>query len=538
MATVSRTPSTKKRVLIVNGYFDDSHRPIRRPRKLPQAMGPVYLAGAFSPARCEIRLYNEVASGPLEDERLLAWPDMLVLTGLTNAFDRMLHLTAYARTKHPSVIVVAGGPSIRALPLLSQRFFDYPCPGDIEQLREVIADAFGPPFVAGEMLPRYDLAYWIRGIGHVEASRYCNFHCSFCSLTGEGHRYQSYPLDDIRRQILAMGKRKHLLFVDNNFYGSDRDMFVARVELAKEMRQAGYFRDWAAIVTNDFFHKDENLERVRDAGCVLLFSGVESFDAKWLRDVNKLQNTRVSPAELITRCLNAGIMFCYGLMLDVMTRPIADLRRELDFIAGTPAITLPAFLTVPIPLLGTPFFRECLAKGAFLPETKLRDLDGTTLVMRPLDPLDEAVEFVRDMVSFRGYRRRALHHSLGFARRYWSRLDPLQIVMAWTNAALLCADTVASAPPGLDWRTNGRRQRTHVTTTEPVDEVYTPAFRVASRYERYFKPTMVTDEAGNVTSEIAEAASSVQAGGRHWGEAVGFNMSEPSGFPLVARARA
>ncbi len=124
----------KKRILVVNCYFDDSHRRTRRPRKVPQPTGPVYLAGAFSPRLCEIRLYNEVASGPLEDEQLLARPDMLVLTGLTNAFDRMLHLTAYARTKNPKVIVVAGGPSIRVLPFLSRRFFDYPCLGDIEQL--------------------------------------------------------------------------------------------------------------------------------------------------------------------------------------------------------------------------------------------------------------------------------------------------------------------------------------------------------------------------------------------------------------------
>ena len=80
----------------------------------------------------------------MEDEGLLGWPDMLVLTGLTNGFDRMLHLTAYARSKNPKVIVVAGGPAVRALPLLSKKVFDYACLGDIEELCEVIADAFGP----------------------------------------------------------------------------------------------------------------------------------------------------------------------------------------------------------------------------------------------------------------------------------------------------------------------------------------------------------------------------------------------------------
>jgi radical SAM superfamily enzyme YgiQ (UPF0313 family) len=96
----------------------------------------VYLAGACSPL-CVVRLYNEVSSGPLADADLLGWPDMLVLTGLTNAFDRMLHLTAYARTRNPRVIVVAGGPPVRAVPLFSRRFFDYACGGDIDRILPV-----------------------------------------------------------------------------------------------------------------------------------------------------------------------------------------------------------------------------------------------------------------------------------------------------------------------------------------------------------------------------------------------------------------
>ena len=106
-------PSSRKRVLIVNCFFDDSRLPARRTTKFPQAMGPVFLAGAFDTELCEVRLYNEVDSGPLSDAAAFEWADMLVLTGLTNTFDRMLHLTAYARTKKPSVIVVAGGPTIR-----------------------------------------------------------------------------------------------------------------------------------------------------------------------------------------------------------------------------------------------------------------------------------------------------------------------------------------------------------------------------------------------------------------------------------------
>ena len=136
-----RFPLPRKRILIVNCYFDDSRQPIRRTQKIPQAVGPIYLAGFFDLKLCKVRCYTELASGPLEDEQLLGWADMLVLTGLTNSYDRMLHLTAYARSKNPSVIVVAGGPAVRALPLLARRYFDYCCYGDIEEMRDVIADA-------------------------------------------------------------------------------------------------------------------------------------------------------------------------------------------------------------------------------------------------------------------------------------------------------------------------------------------------------------------------------------------------------------
>src|SRR5258708_3025357 len=105
---MSRSSLPRKRVLVVNCYVDYSREPIRRPTKFPQAVGPIFLAGAFARDRCEVRCYDELASGPLEDESLLGWSDMLVLTGLTHCFDRMLHLTAYARTKNSKVIVVAG----------------------------------------------------------------------------------------------------------------------------------------------------------------------------------------------------------------------------------------------------------------------------------------------------------------------------------------------------------------------------------------------------------------------------------------------
>jgi hypothetical protein len=492
----------RKRVLVVNCYFDDSRQPIKRTTKVPQAVGPIYLAGAFAPELCDVRCYTELASGPLEDESLLAWPDMLVLTGLTNSFDRMLHLTAYARTKNPNVIVVAGGPTVRALPLLANRVFDYSCLGDIEELADVIREVFGREYVAEDMLPRYDLAYWLGRIGYVETTRYCNFRCSFCSLTAEGQGYQTYKLDYIRRQILASGKRRRMFFLDNNFYGSDRSHFHARLDLINEMRAAGQFNEWGALVTNDFYSRDENLKRIHEAGCELLFSGLESFDNDWLRTFNKLQNTRAPQVEMIAKSLNAGVVFSYGLMLDVTTRSVSDLRRELNFITGTPEITIPSFVTLSIPLLGTPYFYECVKKGTILPDTKLRDMDGTTVLQRPVDDMDEVVKFVNDLQSLRGFKTRVIKHAIDFTRLYGSKLTKMQLIMAVGAGLLVCAQPVATSLTGMGWARKRKQKRTFVSSTEPLDHMYTPAFRVDSRYESYFRPTMVTDEQGELHEDI------------------------------------
>ncbi len=496
-----RLSASRRRILIVNCYFDESRESVARPHKIPQAVGPIYLAGAFAPELCDVVCYSELASGVLEDPRLLGWPELLVLTGLTSDFDRMLHLTAYARTLNPTVIVVAGGPAVRALPLLARRFFNYVCDGDIEELQDVARDALGSAYVAEEMLPRYDLAYWLGKLGYVESTRYCNFRCSFCSLTGEERAYQTYDLDYIRRQIVAGGKRKRILFIDNNFYGNDREHFRARIGLINELRSLGYFHTWSALVTNDFFRDDENLKLVKDAGCELLFSGVESFDARWLRRQNKLQNTSAPQVELIRKCLEAGIMFAYGLMVDPATRPIEELRCELEFVTATPQITLPSFVTVAIPILGTPYFFDCLKQRTLLPDTKLRDMDGATLTQRTIDPVGEVTKFLADLQSFRGLRSRVIGHCCQFTRLYGHKFSAAQLGAALTNGLLLCAHDLATTFSELRWR-RAVRTRTYISSTEQPDRSYTPAFPVESRFERYFKPTMVTDARGELHDDL------------------------------------
>ena len=201
-------------------------------------MAPAYLAGAFSSTFCDLQLYSELASGLLPTGPCLAGR-ICLFSPPHHCFDRMRHLAAYVGPKIPmSSSLLVGLRS--GLPDFSCQFFDYCCTGDVEQLREVIADAFGPDYVAAEMLPRFDLASWVgQKVGYVETTRNCNFRCSFCSLTGDGLRFDEVFSRLSSQSDCCRRPKKFLVFLDNNFYWQYRKHFQARLHLIGSLRQQG-----------------------------------------------------------------------------------------------------------------------------------------------------------------------------------------------------------------------------------------------------------------------------------------------------------
>ena len=498
---VSRRLNGRKRILLVNASFDSFRTYEPRQLFLTQGTATYYLAGAFSPDLCDVRVHCEVTHGLLAREADFAWPDMLVLTGTTNALDRMRQLAAYARTKNPAVIVVAGGPTVRAMPMLASRWFDYACEGDLEEIESVIADAFGPDCVKPGLVPRFDLFRRIDGVGFVETTRNCNFGCSFCSLTGEGGKYQTYSPDFIRAQFEALGKCSYVSLQDNNFYGNDRASFRERLAIVKEYWQKGYFKGWLALVTADFFAREENLRLVREAGCVGLFSGVESLQSDMIERYSKKQNRHADRFEIARSCIDHGMVFDYGLIFDPAHQTIASFRADIDDILSRDDVTSPGFLSLAIPLPGTPLFREIAAEGGFLPNVRLRDMDGDTLVVWPQDPLDEVAAYVRKMSSMREHRAQLLRQVFRFA---WRRRTDL----SWDQLAVSVVKPLYRAfydTSPFDLRRRRHPNRSGISTTEPLESLFTPMFPVDARYAGHFTPTMVTDRRGDVVLDEALA---------------------------------
>ena len=65
-------------------------------------MAPPFLAGWLNPEHWSIRLHDEHTGGPLRTPEEVGERDLVILTGMTSALDRMLHLAALAKTAHPA----------------------------------------------------------------------------------------------------------------------------------------------------------------------------------------------------------------------------------------------------------------------------------------------------------------------------------------------------------------------------------------------------------------------------------------------------
>ena len=116
------------------------------------------------------------------------------------------------------------------------------------------------------------------------------------------------------------------------------------------------------------------------------------------------------------------------------------------------------------------------------------------------------MDFMSRLTTLRGYRSRVAKHSLGFVRKYRKRFTRDQMVIGLSGGALIASPLLATLPTRIGRR---RAARTFVSTTEPLDFFYDPAFRVDARFESYFQPTMLTDAEGRISDELAE---DVQAG--------------------------
>lgn len=187
-------------------------------------------------------------------------------------------------------------------------------PEVVEQARcgkpQGVYSAKTPPSLVNLKRPPYHLLQ----TGHystypIEATRGCAHKCAFCSITAFHHNQQRQrPVDDVIREIQSIPSR-FFIFIDDNLI-ADRDYASELMERLIPLK-----KHWVTQATISAAEDLPFIKQMANAGCIGIFTGLETVSEKNLSSVSKGFN-KVSMYQDATRILHEhGIGVEAGIVL-------------------------------------------------------------------------------------------------------------------------------------------------------------------------------------------------------------------------------
>jgi radical SAM superfamily enzyme YgiQ (UPF0313 family) len=252
---------------------------------------------ALTPPEWEITVYDENVRVP--DYATLPRPDLVGITAFTSQAHRAYEIADGFRGR--GVPVVMGGIHATMCAAEATARVDAIVTGEAEPIwgavlgdaqRGALRSRYDGAHADMNTIPpaRHDLINGDYAFGSIQTTRGCPLNCSFCSVTAfNGYKYRQRPIADVVREFAAI-REKHVLIVDDNLIGTNRDHLARAKELFRAMIAADLRKRWIAQVTINMADDDELLRLAARAGCVGVFIGFESPTPAGLREVGKKFN--------------------------------------------------------------------------------------------------------------------------------------------------------------------------------------------------------------------------------------------------------
>lgn len=277
------------------------------------------MVAALTPPDVEISLTDENVTAIAFQKQT----DLVGITALTVTAQRAYEIADIFRAKGVKVVLGGIHPSVR--PEEAGQHADAVVIGEAEGVWPKVIEDFKAnqlqrvyqqrerPSLVGLPLPRRDLfakgAYYVRNT--LSTTRGCPYSCTFCSVTSFfGHTYRCRPVEEVCREIETLGKKKFIVFLDDNIVGNPK--------FAKELFRAliPYKIKWVAQASVTIARDDELLKLAAASGCISLFIGFESISPASLAAVGKRMNVVDEYESVIKRIHSHGIaihgLFIFG----------------------------------------------------------------------------------------------------------------------------------------------------------------------------------------------------------------------------------
>ena len=273
----------------------------------------------------------------------------------------------------------------------------------------------------------------------IQFSRGCPYDCDFCNVTALlGHRPRTKTAAQIIAELdrlYALGWRKSIFFVDDNFIGNKKHIKTEVLPALIEWRKGKIGMPFSTEASINLADDPVLLEMVVQAGFDTVFVGIETPSEDGLAECNKSQNRGRDLLESVKRLQRAGLQVQGGFIVGFDSDSPSIFQRQIDFIQKSGIVTaMVGLLQAP---LGTRLHKRMQQEGRLLNEFSGDNVDGSTNIIprMGLDRLREGYgRILAQIYAPEFYYARVLT----FLREYQPpkirvRLEPQYILALWRS---------------------------------------------------------------------------------------------------------
>jgi len=333
----------------------------------------------------------------------LIWADYVFISAMV--VQRNAASSVIAQCKQAGVKIVAGGPlftmeheqfpdvdhfvlnegELTLPPFLAD--LENGCPQPIYATSE-FADIRQTPTPLWQLadLRQYDTV-------SVQFSRGCPFNCDFCNITALlGHRPRTKTTEQIIAELdglYALGWRKSVFFVDDNFIGNKKQIKTELLPALIEWRKGKTGMRFSTEASINLADDPVLLKLITQAGFDTVFVGIETPNLDSLTECSKSQNKGRDLVESVKRLQRAGLQVQGGFIVGFDNDPPSIFKQQVDFIQNSGIVTaMVGLLQAP---LGTKLYERMKQQGRLVREFSGDNVDGSTNIIPKmgLKPLRE-----------------------------------------------------------------------------------------------------------------------------------------------------
>ena len=353
--------TTKKRKLLLINPLSTKRSGLIRDQKSIYPPMSLAIIAALTPDNWEIELLDENF-----DRFVYRDADLVGLTALTSQVTRAYELASIYRKKNIPTII--GGIHVSVLPEEAKEYADTVVIGEAESVWSEIINDFEnnslketyngklKPLVNSPQ-PRIDLYNPGYEFGSVQTTRGCPMSCDFCSVhTFNGKQYRPRNVKDVVDEFEKIPQDK-VYFVDDNFIGYSKASTERVKDICREIIKRGIKKNWFCAASMNIADHDDVLKLAAEAGCRMVFLGIESELIDQLEASNKKMNIKIGIdnfSKVYDKLHEHGIAvlgaFIYGLESDTSE----TIKNRTQYLLNSDIDAMQATILTPLP--GTPLF--------------------------------------------------------------------------------------------------------------------------------------------------------------------------------------